>query len=50
MKTHRILTAILVLQVLVILNQWFGGPISNARANSGCGGAAAASHRRAQSQ
>ena len=32
MKTHRILTAILVLQVLVILNQWFGGPISNARA------------------
>jgi hypothetical protein len=32
MKTHKILTAILVLQVLTILNQWFGGPISKTRA------------------
>jgi hypothetical protein len=32
MTTRKILTAILVLQVLTILNQWFGGPISKARA------------------
>jgi hypothetical protein len=32
MKTHKLLAAILVLQVLTILNQWFGGPISKADA------------------
>jgi hypothetical protein len=32
MDTRKILSAILVLQVLTILNQWFGGPISTARA------------------
>jgi hypothetical protein len=32
MTTQKILTAVLVLQVLTILNQWFGGPISSARA------------------
>ena len=44
MKTHKILTAILVLQVLTILNQWFGGPISKARRRSPMRGAAAANH------
>jgi hypothetical protein len=32
MKTNKMLAAILVLQAITILNQWFGGPISNARA------------------
>jgi hypothetical protein len=32
MNTRNILSAVLVLQVLTILNQWFGGPISKARA------------------
>jgi hypothetical protein len=32
MTTQRILAAILVLQVLTIANQWFGSPISSARA------------------
>ncbi len=32
MATRRLLAAILVLQILTILNQWFGGPISTAHA------------------
>lgn len=32
MKTHKLLTAILVLQIMTILNRWFGGPISKAQA------------------
>jgi len=32
MKTHKTLIAILVLQALTLLNQWFGSPISTARA------------------
>lgn len=32
MKTQNLLAAILVLQVVTILNQWFGGPISHAQA------------------
>ena len=32
MNTHKLLTMVLVLQVITILNQWFGGPISKARA------------------
>ena len=32
MKTQKLLTAILVLQVLTLLNQWFGSPISKAQA------------------
>jgi hypothetical protein len=32
MKTQKLLTAILVLQVLTILNQWFGSPISKVQA------------------
>jgi hypothetical protein len=32
MTTHKLLIAVLVLQVLTILNQWFGGPISKAQA------------------
>ena len=32
MTTQKILTAILVLQILTLLNQWFGGPISTAHA------------------
>ena len=31
-NTHKLLTMVLVLQVITILNQWFGGPISKARA------------------
>jgi hypothetical protein len=32
MTTHKLLTAVLVLQVLTLLNLWFGGPISKAQA------------------
>jgi hypothetical protein len=32
MATHKLLAAVLVLQVVTILNQWFGGPISTAHA------------------
>jgi hypothetical protein len=32
MKTHKLLATIVVLQVITILNQWFGGPISTAHA------------------
>jgi hypothetical protein len=32
MKTHKLLAAIVVLQIITILNQWFGGPISTAHA------------------
>ncbi|MGD0463805.1 MAG: hypothetical protein ABSB74_15060 [Tepidisphaeraceae bacterium] len=32
MATHKLLAAVLVLQIVTILNQWFGGPISTARA------------------
>lgn len=32
MKTEKLLALILVLQVITILNQWFGGPVSKARA------------------
>lgn len=32
MATRRLLAAILVLQIVTILNQWFGGPISTAHA------------------
>lgn len=32
MATHKLLIAVLTLQVLTILNQWFGGPISTAHA------------------
>jgi len=32
MKTQKILACILVLQIITILNQWFGGPISKAAA------------------
>ena len=31
MTSHKILTAVLVLQIFTLLNQWFGGPISTAR-------------------
>ena len=31
MNTQKLLTMILVLQVITILNQWFGGPISKAQ-------------------
>ncbi len=32
MKTHKLLAAIVVLQIITILNQWFGGPISTVHA------------------
>ncbi len=32
MKPHKLLAFVLVLQVITILNQWFGGPISTAHA------------------
>ena len=32
MATRKLLAAILVLQIVTILNQWFGGPISRAQA------------------
>lgn len=32
MKTNKLLAAILVLQIVTLLNQWFGSPISTARA------------------
>jgi hypothetical protein len=32
MKTEKLLAIILVLQVITILNQWFGGPISKVQA------------------
>lgn len=32
MKATKLLAAILVLQIITILNQWFGGPISTAHA------------------
>ena|SRR5450432_19796 len=32
MKSHKLLAAIVVLQIITILNQWFGGPISTAHA------------------
>lgn len=32
MKANKILAAVLVLQVISLLNQWFGGPISTAQA------------------
>jgi hypothetical protein len=32
MKTQKLLTAILILQAVIILNQWFGGPISHVQA------------------
>jgi hypothetical protein len=31
-NTQRLLLTILVLQILILANQWFGGPISPARA------------------
>jgi hypothetical protein len=32
MKPHKLLAFVVVLQVITILNQWFGGPISTAHA------------------
>jgi hypothetical protein len=32
MKAHKLLAVIVVLQIVTILNQWFGGPISTAHA------------------
>jgi hypothetical protein len=32
MKVNKLLSLILVLQVITILNQWFGGPISHVQA------------------
>lgn len=32
MTTQRLLTAVVVLQIFTLLNQWFGGPISRAQA------------------
>jgi hypothetical protein len=32
MTTHKLLIAVLVLQVFTLLNQWFGSPISKAQA------------------
>jgi hypothetical protein len=32
MKTNRLLAAILMLQIITILNQWLGAPISKAQA------------------
>jgi hypothetical protein len=32
MKSHKLLAAVVVLQIITILNQWFGGPISTAHA------------------
>ena len=32
MNSQRLLAFVIVLQVITILNQWFGGPISKARA------------------
>jgi hypothetical protein len=31
MTTNRVLAIVLVLQVVMILNQWFGGPINRAQ-------------------
>ncbi|MGD0542027.1 MAG: hypothetical protein ABSB33_10955 [Tepidisphaeraceae bacterium] len=32
MNTHKLLAVVVVLQIVTILNQWFGGPISTAHA------------------
>jgi hypothetical protein len=32
MKAHKLLAVIVVLQIVTILNQWFGGPISTVHA------------------
>ena len=32
MNTQKLLTVVLVLQIITLLNQWFGGPISKVRA------------------